>query len=66
MAQSVIAPGNQPDLGKFTDLEMLLVTSAGRERSAAEFEQVLSATGFQLVQILPTQCPSSIIEAIKP
>jgi len=66
MVQSVIAPGNQPDLGKFTDLEMLLVTTAGRERSAAEFEQVLNAAGFQLVQILPTQCPSSIIEAIKP
>jgi hypothetical protein len=66
MVQSVIASGNQPDLGKFTDLEMLLVTTSGRERSAAEFEQVLSAAGFQLVQILPTQCPSSIIEAIKP
>ncbi len=66
MAQSVIAPGNQPDLGKFTDLEMLLVTTGGRERSAAEFQQVLSAAGFQLARILPTQCPSSLIEAIKP
>ncbi len=66
MAQSVIAPGNQPDIGKFTDLEMLLVTTGGRERSAAEFEQVLNAAGFQLSRILTTQCPSSIIEAIKP
>lgn len=66
IVQSVIAPGNQPDLGKFTDLEMLLVTTGGRERSAAEFEQVLNAAGFQLSRILTTQCPSSIIEAIKP
>jgi hypothetical protein len=66
MVQSVIAPGNQPDLGKFTDLEMLLVTTRGRERSAAEFQQVLNAAGFQLARILPTQCPSSLIEAIKP
>lgn len=66
MAQSVIAPGNQPDIGKFTDLEMLLVTTGGRERSAAEFEQILNTSGFQLNRILPTQCPSSLIEAIKP
>lgn len=66
MAQSVIASGNQPDIGKFTDLEMLLVTPGGRERSAAEFEQMLNAAGFQLTRILPTQSPSSIIEAIKP
>jgi hypothetical protein len=66
MVHSVIAPGNQPYLGKFTDLEMLLVTSSGRERSAAEFELVLNAAGFQLTRIVPTQCLSSIIEAIKP
>lgn len=66
IVQSVIASGNQPDLGKFTDLEMLLATSGGRERSALEFKQVLNTAGFQLTRILPTQCPSSIIEAIKP
>ncbi|NEQ27452.1 MAG: methyltransferase, partial [Microcoleus sp. SIO2G3] len=66
MVQSVIAPGNQPDLGKFTDLEMLLVTSGGHERLDTEFKQVLNAAGLQLTRILPTQCPSSIIEAIKP
>ncbi|GAA6623127.1 methyltransferase [Scytonema sp. NUACC26] len=66
MVQSVIEPGNQSNLGKFTDLEMLLVTSGGRERSATEFEQVLNAVGLQLARIIPTQCPSSLIEAIKP
>jgi hypothetical protein len=66
IAQSVIEPGNSRDLGKFTDLEMLLMTAGGHERSLAEFEQVLNAAGFQLSRTLPTQCPSSIIEAIKP
>jgi O-methyltransferase domain len=66
LAQSVVVPGNDPDLGKFTDLEMLLVTNGGHERTAAEFEQVLNAAGLQLNRILATQCPSSIIEAVKP
>jgi hypothetical protein len=66
LAQSVIESGNTPDLGKFTDLEMLLVTSGGYERTTAEFETILNAAGFQLTRILPTQCPSSLIEAVKP
>lgn len=65
LAQSVIASGNEPDLGKFTDLEMLLVTAGGHERTAVEFEAILNAAGFQLIRILPTQCPSSLIEAVK-
>ncbi|MBW4633678.1 MAG: methyltransferase [Iphinoe sp. HA4291-MV1] len=66
LVQNVIVPGNEPALGKFTDLEMLLVTSGGRERTAVEFEKILIAAGFQLTQILPTGCPSSIVEAVKP
>ncbi|MGH7998423.1 MAG: methyltransferase [Brasilonema sp.] len=65
LVQNVIMPGNEPALGKFTDLEMLLVTNGGRERTTVEFEKILTAAGFQLTQILPTGCPSSIVEAVK-
>lgn len=65
LVQSVIVPGNEPNLGKFTDLEMLLVTSGGHERTAAEFEAILNLAGFQITRILPIKCPFSIIEAVK-
>ena len=38
-------PGNQPDLAKFIDVEMLLMTG-GRERSAEEFRALFDANGF--------------------
>jgi hypothetical protein len=66
LVQNVLPTGNESSQGKFTDLEMLLVTTTGRERTAAEFEKLLNAAGFQLSQIIPTQCPVSIIEGIKP
>ena len=45
------------------DLEMLLMTPGGRERSESEFRAMLSAAGFETTRILPTTAPVSVIEA---
>lgn len=46
------------------DLEMLAVVG-GRERTAAEFEELLAAAGFSISRILPLQgLPWSVIEAV--
>ena len=45
------------------DLEMLLMTPGGRERSESEFRAILSAAGFEMMRILPTEAPVSVIEA---
>ena len=45
------------------DLEMLVVTPGGRERSEAEFRALLKATGFSLTRVVPTATPVSVIEA---
>ena len=45
------------------DLEMLVVTLGGRERSEAEFRALLKATGFSLTRVVPTATPVSVIEA---
>jgi hypothetical protein len=44
------------------DLEMLVITEGGRERTEAEFAELLAAGGFELTRVLPTQGPMSIIE----
>jgi hypothetical protein len=62
LLESVIPPGNAPDLGKIIDLEMLLMPG-GKERTAEEFQALFAAAGFELTKIVPTASPLSVIEA---
>ena len=63
LVEMVIPPGDTPFVGKLLDLEMLAVPG-GRERTADEYRALLSTAGLQLSRIVPTEAPSSIIEAI--
>ena len=45
------------------DLEMLVNTPGGRERSEAEFEEILKAAGFGPPRLIPTTTATSILEA---
>jgi hypothetical protein len=63
LLEGVITPGNQPDLAKFIDLEMLILTG-GRERSEDEFGQLFERSGFRLNRVVHTRAPISVIEAI--
>jgi hypothetical protein len=62
LLETVLQPGNQPDLGKLIDLEMLLMPG-GRERSAEEFRTLLAQGGFALSKVVPTESPLAVIEA---
>ncbi len=65
LIEMVIPPsGGEPFEGKWLDLEML-VCFGGKERTAAEYESLLSRTGFRLLRIIPAPAPSlsSLIEA---
>jgi hypothetical protein len=64
IVDSVIPLGNDPHPGKWLDLEML-VSPGGVERTAAEFETLLTNSGFKLTRIIPTPSPVSIVEASK-
>ena len=60
-----------PELGQparaveafLADLEMLVMTPGGRERTGSEFAKLLSDSDFQLVRTTPTSSPISIFEA---
>ena len=61
----VLPSGNVPHYGKLLDLEMLVLTPRGRERTKAEFAKLLRGAGFRLSQVITTQSPLSIVEAVK-
>jgi SAM-dependent methyltransferase len=59
---AVIQPGNVPDLNKFIDLQMLILTYGGRERTEFEFRSLFEAAGFELMNIFSTPSMFNIIE----
>jgi hypothetical protein len=56
--EKIIPPGNGAFPGKLTDITMLLVT-AGRERTAKEYQTLLADAGFTLTPIVTTRSPSA-------
>lgn len=61
LLEAVIKPGNEPDLAKLIDLEMLLLPG-GKERTADDFSALFARSGFELTRIVPTQSPLCVIE----
>jgi len=58
---AVIKPGNEPDLAKLIDLEML-VFPGGRERTQEEFTALFARHGFELTRVVPTHSPVCVVE----
>src|SRR5262249_13694104 len=63
VVEKVIPSGNAPFPGKLTDITMLLITG-GRERTAKEYEALLTGAGLALTRIVATSSPASVIEAV--
>jgi ubiquinone/menaquinone biosynthesis C-methylase UbiE len=62
VVETVVPDTDEPHFSKFFDLNMLVMTG-GKERTAAEFEQLLATAGFKLLRVIPTDLPTSLIEA---
>jgi hypothetical protein len=58
----VIPTHDREFLGKWVDLEMLLCLAA-RERTAAEYRNLLEQAGLRLTRVVQTASPLSLIEA---
>jgi hypothetical protein len=57
LLEAIVAPGNEPSGAKWLDL-LMLVISAGRERSEEEWRALLDAAGWE-----PTRFGAGVIEA---
>lgn len=63
VAEMIIPPGNDRHVGKLLDLEMLVMVG-GRERTEAEFRELLAAAGLRLARVVPTRSPTCVIEGV--
>lgn len=62
LVEQVIPTHAREFLGKWVDLEMLLCLAA-RERTAAEYRDLLGRAGFRLTRVVQTASPFSFVEA---
>ncbi|MEU1427912.1 methyltransferase [Nocardia sp. NPDC005746] len=61
--EMVMPEHHRPHPGKVIDLEMLIQTRGGRERTQNEFGNLLSRSGFVLTGVTTTAAPDCVIEA---
>ena len=64
LLEQVIPPGNDPSPAKLLDLNMLVMTDGGRERTPGEYALLMEQAGLQLLRIHPTPSPLSVVEAV--
>ncbi|MGH3480384.1 MAG: methyltransferase [Pseudonocardiaceae bacterium] len=64
LAEFVLPEGAAPSMGKLVDLELLVMTSGGRQRTEAEHRALLGRAGLRLTRIVPSARLVSLVEAV--
>jgi len=64
VCEMVVPDDPAPSPAKMLDIEMLVMTVGGKERTAQEFEALFASSGFRLGRIVPTSRPISVIEGL--
>ncbi|HEX2052594.1 MAG TPA: methyltransferase, partial [Actinomycetota bacterium] len=63
VVELVLPEGQEPFFGKWLDLHMLVLLGA-RERTAAEYNALFHAAGFELTKVYATPAGPSLVEAV--
>lgn len=64
LVELVLSRRNDPHLSKLADVEMLIMTEGGKERTEEEYADLFDAAGLRLSRIVPTDSAWSVIEAV--
>lgn len=64
LAEIVLPEGPAPSIGKLADLEMLVMTAGGRQRTEAELRALLGRAGLRLTRTIPSTSMVSLVEAV--
>ena len=64
LAEIVLPDGPAPSMGKLADLEMLVMTAGGRQRTEAELRDLLGQAGLRLTRTIPSTSMVSLVEAV--
>ena len=62
LIETVLSDHNRDHVGNWTNLDMLLM-NAGRERTAAQYRDLLQRAGFHLTRVVPSASPFTLVEA---
>ena len=65
LVEMVISARNQPHLSKLLDIEMLVMTDGGKERSESGYAALYEAAGLRLTRTIPTASPWSVLEGVR-
>lgn len=65
VAEVVVTPDNEPSHAKMMDLNMLVMTPGGRERTREEFAALFERAGFRLDQVIETPTGICLLECCK-
>jgi hypothetical protein len=63
LIEQVLIPGNTPVSTLFNDVNMLVSEPGGRQRTEAEFRDMLGRAGFRLSSVIPTAGDACILES---
>jgi hypothetical protein len=62
IVEHVLPEGKGPDFARFMDVNMLVLTAGGRERTRQEFADLLNAAELQLKRLLFTPIGLRVLE----
>ena len=63
LVELVVPPGFAPHPAHVLDLEMMVLCD-GKERTEAEYRDLLAGAGFRLTRVVPTDGPHRLVEAV--
>jgi spermidine synthase len=64
IVEHVVPEVSGPHVARFMDINMLVMTSGGRERTRHEFAQLLAAAGLRLQAVAPTTVGLCVLEGL--
>ena len=64
VCEMIVTDDPGPTPAKMLDIEMLMMTVGGKERTEEEFRDLFASAGFRLSRIVPAERPICVIEAV--
>ncbi|PSB25435.1 methyltransferase [Stenomitos frigidus] len=65
VVEMLIPPGNAPALSKIIDIEALIMSAGGYERTEAQYRSLFAIAGLTVTKVIATRSPFSLIEAVR-
>lgn len=64
LAETVLPEGRQPSMAKLADLQMLVMSAGGRQRTEAEYRTLFDRAELRLTRVVPSSGMVSLVEAV--